>query len=99
MIIFTVDEMDNGYMVGFKEEFYKKMGCCSGSYNIIPSRLLGFSYPDYLRYMRDKFNATLKGKSGYSYPYYKNKEDCAAAVSYLNNVWKQVERFFFTQIK
>jgi len=36
-----------------------------GSYNVICARLMGLSYPDYLRMCRDIYGATLHGKGLY----------------------------------
>ena len=34
-----------------------------GSFGILPARLMGLSYPDYLRFCRDELNATVVGKN------------------------------------
>lgn len=39
----------------------------SGSYNILPARLFGLSYADYLRMCRDEYGARIFGKGEY-YP-------------------------------
>lgn len=95
MNIFKVSEaMDsNTYMVGIEDTFYNIILPYrqKGSYNVIAARVLGFSYPDYLRYVRDNYNALLKGKEGYSYAYYKNKEDCHRIVVELNKMWELYE--------
>ena len=38
----------------------------SGSFQVLGSRLLGLSYPDYLHFLQSQ-GATLKGKEGYCY--------------------------------
>lgn len=38
-------------------------GGITGSFNILFARIWGLSYPDFLRYVRDKYNATLHGKN------------------------------------
>ena len=43
---------------------------CGGSYNVIMARFIGLSYPDYLRYCRDKHNGILRGRAGYTYCVY-----------------------------
>lgn len=64
---------------------------CKGSYNVIEARLLGFTYPDYLRYCRANFNGVLRGREGYTYCVFKNKKDCLAICEMLNREFKKVE--------
>lgn len=54
-----------------------------GSFHVIGARLMGLSYPDYLRYLRSK-GATLKGKTGYTYAYFKDKDKCQKVCDVLN---------------
>ena len=35
-----------------------------GSFNLLFARIWGLSYPDFLRYVRDQYGATLHGKEG-----------------------------------
>lgn len=79
------------YMVRLEDSMYELMGKQSGSFNILAARLLDFTYPDYLRYVRQNHNAVLKGKRGYSYAIYKDKKDCTDVVTLLNDVWEKVE--------
>lgn len=88
----------NTYMVGLEDAIYVIGQCGSGSYNIFAARVLGFTYPDYLRYVRDNFNATLKGREGYSYAVYKSRNDCYDIVKLLNKYWKQIEEKFWRRI-
>lgn len=103
MNAFKVTEgIDNGtYMVGLEDFIYElfKVHYISGSYNILAARVLGFSYPDYLRYVRDNYKATLKGREGYSYAIYKNRNDCYDIVKELNRFWKLIENSFIENIK
>lgn len=82
---------ENEYMVGLEDSIYQLIGKQSGSFNIVAARILGFTYPDYLRYVRQNHNATLKGKQGYSYAIYKDRKDCVAVVTLLNDAWRKVE--------
>jgi len=43
------------------------LGPTVGSYNLIMARLMGVSYPDFLRLCRDEYGATIIGKNTY-YP-------------------------------
>lgn len=47
-----------------------------GSYILFFPRLFNLSYADFLRMVRDNYNATLQGKKGYVTFYFKNKKDC-----------------------
>ena len=82
---------ENEYMVGLEDSIYQLIGKQSGSFNIVAARVLDFTYPDYLRYVRQNHNATLKGKKGYSYAVYKDRKDCVAVVTLLNDAWRKVE--------
>ena len=83
---------ENEYMVGLDDYIYQLIGKQSGSFNIVAARVLDFTYPDYLRYVRQNYNATLKGKKGYSYAVYKDRKDCVAVVTLLNDAWKKIEK-------
>lgn len=69
-----------------------------GSYNVIQARLLGFTYPDYLRYCRAKHKGTLRGRTGYSYVVFKDKKDCLDVCKLLNNEWKKVKEYFVKEV-
>ena len=61
-----------------------------GSYNVIAARLFGLTYPNFLRYAREKYNATITGRGGYSYLTFKNSADCDRLVKELNRRWDLV---------
>lgn len=67
-------------------------GIKAGSYNVIQARLFGLSFPDYLRFVRDKYHATLVGKSGYTYFIFTNSADCDALVKELNRRWELIKK-------
>ena len=89
--MFYVKPTTNGsYMVGIDcDVLYNH--CSEGSYNIVGARVLGLSYPQYLRFLRDEFGAKLKGKVGYSYAIWENEEDCKKAVNEINSHWKKIK--------
>lgn len=60
-----------------------------GSYNILPARLMGFTYVQYLKYCVANFNAVLCGREGYSYCLYKTKADCHKACVVINKYWRK----------
>lgn len=88
---FSVTEtyQENTYLIGFSHEKFFG-GEASGSYHIIGARILGLTYANYLRYIRDNFNAELRGKEGYSYPVFKDIDSCKKAVNHLNEVWNKI---------
>ena len=81
--------------------FYDGRAFCGGkevcgNFNVIVARILGLSYPNYLRYCRDTFNATLRGKKGYPIPYWKNREDGIKLIKILN---QEIKKFKFDEDK
>ena len=56
-----------------------------GSFNIICARLMGLTYPQYLRMCRDCFGAEIAGKNSY-YPvaYFKRSKELDALIDNLN---------------
>lgn len=59
----------------------------NGTFNAIAARLFGLSYPNYLRYVREKYNATIVGREGYSVAIFNNSSDCDKLVRELNRRW------------
>lgn len=52
-------------------------GLMSSSWLVLYARVWGLSYPDFLRYIRQEYNATLCGrKSTYIHFYFADKKDC-----------------------
>lgn len=65
----------------------------SGSYAVLGARLLGLSYPDYLRYCRDAHNATLFGKNDkYITVYFNSKSDADGLAKILDAAAVKVMR-------
>lgn len=65
------------------DNFYLKH--TKGSYNIICARVMGLSYPQYLRMCRDCFGAELVGKGSlYPVAYFKKTNELLALVEHLN---------------
>ena len=63
-----------------------------GSYNVLGARLLGLSFPDYLRYLRAN-GAELHGKTGYSYATFEDKAKCQSICTLLNKEWDRVKSY------
>lgn len=77
---------DKAVEIQVTEEFLDKYNVCtSGSYGVLPSRLLELSYANYLRFCRDILGATLYGK-GHKYitVYFKNDSATRQLVRLLN---------------
>ena len=56
-----------------------------GSYNVICARLIGLTYPQYLRMCRDCFGAEIIGKgSNYPVAYFKRSKELDALIELLN---------------
>ena len=57
-----------------------------GSYNLLPARLLGLSYAEYLRYCRDIYKAEIIGKNNmYPVAYFKDNVAAGDLVRTLNS--------------
>ena len=65
---------------------FEKMGATwtKGSYNIMPARLLGLSYANYLRMCRDFYGATLNGEGLYITPRFPNSKKLDEFIKELN---------------
>lgn len=66
----------------------------TSSYHVLGARLLGVSYPDFLRFCQSK-GAKLRGKSGYCYPVWDRKKSQAGLleiIKMLNTNWTQFEK-------
>lgn len=81
---------DGTYMIVFIHDTFMG-GYNGGSYSIIGARVLGLSYPNYLRYMRDTYDAEVRGREGYSYLIFKNQGKCLMAIQELNKNWQNIE--------
>ena len=57
----------------------------SGSYNVLPARILHLTYPEYLRMCRDMLGAEIRGKGSiYSHPVFKMNSETLQFVKLLN---------------
>lgn len=81
---------DGTYMIVFIHDTFMG-GYNGGSYSIIGARVLGLSYANYLRYMRDTYDAEVRGREGYSYLIFKDQGKCLMAVQELNKYWVEIE--------
>jgi len=92
--VFYLDEspvMTGKYLIRVKhEEFHCKSTV--GSYNILPARLFGITYANYLRLARDEYGAVIYGK-GTNYPvaYFDDNAKAHLLVKSLNKLASIVE--------
>lgn len=77
---------DKEYYIAAKPDNVAKFLNIKTSYQLIAARLLGFSYPNYLRYGCSK-GATIKGHTGYSCLYFSSWRDCQNFCDELNSEW------------
>jgi hypothetical protein len=64
-----------------------------GSYNLLPARLLGLCYAEYLRYCRDIYGAEIIGKNNmYPVAYFKDSFVAGDLVKILNERMAQIEK-------
>lgn len=94
MKFYANENCDGNFIIAIDEVPFPESAAehMSGSYNVLAARLLGFTYPDYLRYVRKNYNAELRGRTGYSYCVFKKKADAIKLVMKLNVEWNKVEK-------
>lgn len=63
----AMSSKQNEYKVTMKENVIKHFAPIQGSLSVLQARIMGLSYPDFLRYVRDTYNARLAGV-GHKYP-------------------------------
>lgn len=64
-----------------------------GSYNLLPARLLGLSYAEYLRYCRDIYKAEIIGKKNmYPVAYFKDNIAAGDLIKMLNDRMSQIDK-------
>lgn len=61
------------------------------SYHVLDARLLGLSYPDYLKFCSSK-GAKLRGRKGYTYPIWEKEKDCKEICQLLNKEWSEIRK-------
>lgn len=92
MKAFYVDKSDNRFLIRISFEAVSKINTqISGSYAVIPARLFGLEYQDYLRMVRDFYSADLVGKnSKYIIPYFTDKNKVDSLCLELNKRWNTI---------
>lgn len=94
MKFYTNENCDGHFIIAIDDVPFPESAAeyMHGSYNVLAARLLGLTYPDYLRYVRKNYNAELHGRTGYSYCTFKNKADAVKLIMQLNKEWSKVEK-------
>lgn len=91
---FTLDNSpiyQNKYVLRFNMTECPFPNGTEGSYAVFPARLMNLSYPDYLRYTRDRLGAELIGKfNKYVVPYFDKTQEVLEFVKGLNLRMKTV---------
>lgn len=75
-------------------DFFRMNISKGGSYAVLPARILGISYPTYLKYLREKYpnSVTLEGKNNYYIrEYWCEGKDLQDFLSFLN---QRAEHFY-----
>lgn len=90
---FPFETWDNNWQVGIFFEgdpFIQETALYfTSSYNVIPARLLGFTYPEYLRFCQAN-GAILRGKNGYTHAVWTDKKQCEKICKMIEEEWKKV---------
>ena len=97
MKYFKVDKMMSSikdeYGVWMKEEEQMIYYPIQGSFLVLFARIMGLSYPDFLRFVRDTYNARLSGK-GHKYIsfYFPTKQDAENFANMIDNRYLQLKK-------
>ena len=85
------------WMIGLTEDFHEKNPTfiLHYSYAILAARLLGFTYPDYLRYCAVQ-GGSLRGATGFPHVVFKDKKDAEKICKLINTEW---DKFYNTYWK
>ena len=79
------------YIIVGTEKLFDYIGICKGSYQVIQARVMGLTYANYLRYLRDVHGAILMDTHNW-YPaaYFKTKEDAYKILHLLNTRAREI---------
>ena len=79
MIYFQVTQspysVKGEYFIQLKEVATKYFTPMKGSFSVLNARLMGLTFPDYLRYISAQYNAHIIGKKIYPTIYFENEQD------------------------
>lgn len=102
MIPFSVTESisyPTHRVISYNSEIYDFIKpAIQGSYHILAARLFGLTYAEYLRYVRDNYNATLHGKDkGYIWYSFKDIKDAHKLQKDLFVKWIEFKNEWYKQ--
>ena len=80
----------NKYTISVTDEVCKFMGPLKGSYNILPARILGLNYIDYIAYVLKMYGDKVKFNSWGGGLSFENKEDVLSPDDFLS-ILKELE--------
>ena len=63
------------YFIQLKEVATKYFIPMRGSFSVLNARLMGLSFPDYLRFISAQYNAHIIGRTIYPIIYFENEQD------------------------
>lgn len=87
---FVVRENPDGkYIISLSEKFHEDFPqfVCHQSYGILAARLVGMTYPTFLRYCA-AHGGELRGKQGYPATYFSKESNAKAIVKEINKGYK-----------
>lgn len=97
MAAFYVEQNpEDYYVIAFGDEVYNLFRSYSmkynGFYSLLPSRMLGLTHGDYLRYMRDEYEALLVGRYSlcFGIPVWDTKKKAEKVAKLLNSYWEPI---------
>ena len=97
MIYFSVEQSPYSptgeWVIKTKEYIAKQYYPITGSLNMLFARIMGLTYAEFLRYMRDHYGARLTGKN-HTYPffYFPTQEAATAAATELDNRYLEINK-------
>lgn len=72
-------------------EFHERLAYSAGSFCVFAARVLGLTFPEYLRMCRDVYGATLVGKNTkYPLALFKDEASAAKLVQLLNKQMNEI---------
>lgn len=97
MIYFSVEQSPYSptgeWVIKIKEYVAKQYYPVQGSLNVLFARIMGLSYAEFLRYVRDHYNARLVGKN-HKYPffYFPTQSDATMAAEELDKRYLEINK-------
>ena len=76
------------YIIGLHEDFFELYPAVRvpRSYGILAAHVIGFSYPDYIRYCATH-GGTIRKRGTFLYPVFKSKTDAEKICAIINTCW------------